>query len=447
MSTTSAPTRRWRRSPGLESLPKASSLGSYSYRLRRSHDEALLTGLARAMTKTGQSQGADFDLDFHAIMHFGDDVALETHYVPRRSQRTESVLSFFAHDGQTRNLVYANAACTKADQASEVIAFARHWQHATGHPPELLVFDSKVTTGAGLAELHAADLRFITLRARTAKLTAHAGSAAQQRLDADHARAPRPPRKARDPRTRRHRPRLPDAAAPDRRPRPRPRAPHPDPHQRPRQPAEEDRRPLRPTDAHRATPRRIDPQLPPRRTQLRGRAQRRPRHHPDRLGRRRIRPPPPTPPRLRGRHPRHDLATLHQHQRPAHDRPPTTSPAASTAAPTAPSCAAPTSPTPRSHGGTDARYASNSPDPTAPHDRATRCRFAVWESELTASLRWGACALQPASRGTNGAASPFCARSICSRVVADTGAAESLAGGALVLANVERVTGASDPST
>ena len=157
---------------GLESLPKASSLGSYSYRLRRSHDEALLAGLARSMTTTGQTQGADFDLDFHAIMHFGDDVALETHYVPRRSQRTESVLSFFAHDGQTQNLVYANAACTKSDQAGEVIAFARHWQAATGKAPELLVFDSKVTTGAGLAELHAADLTFITLRARNAKLTA-----------------------------------------------------------------------------------------------------------------------------------------------------------------------------------------------------------------------------------------------------------------------------------
>jgi len=157
---------------GLESLPKASSLGSYSYRLKRSHDQALLAGLARAMTQTGQIQGGDFDLDFHAIMHFGQDVALETHYVPRRSQRTEAVLSFFAHDSETRNLVYANAACTKADQAQEAIAFARHWQQATGSPPELLVFDSKVTTGAGLAELHAADLTFITLRARTAKLTA-----------------------------------------------------------------------------------------------------------------------------------------------------------------------------------------------------------------------------------------------------------------------------------
>ena len=157
---------------GLESLPKASSLGAYSYRLKRSHDEALLSGLARAMTQTGQSSGADFDLDFHAIMHFGDDVALETHYVPRRSQRTEAVLSFFAHDADTRNLVYANATCTKADQAGQAIAFARHWQTATGKAPELLVLDSKVTTGAGLAELHANGLTFITLRARNTKLTA-----------------------------------------------------------------------------------------------------------------------------------------------------------------------------------------------------------------------------------------------------------------------------------
>jgi len=156
---------------GLGSLPKATSLGSYSYRLSRAHDQELLAALARSMTLTGQTKGTDFDLDFHAIMHFGDDVALENHYVPRRSQRTEAVLSFFAHDGQTRNLVYANAACSKADQASEAIAFARHWQKATGRPPGLLVFDSKVTTGAGLHELDQAGLKFITLRARNKKPT------------------------------------------------------------------------------------------------------------------------------------------------------------------------------------------------------------------------------------------------------------------------------------
>jgi len=88
-------------------------------------------------------------------MHCGDDVALETHYVPRHSQRTESVLTFFAQDGVTRNLVYANTSCTKATQPDEALAFARHWKAATGRLPELLVFDSKVTTGAGLAAIDA----------------------------------------------------------------------------------------------------------------------------------------------------------------------------------------------------------------------------------------------------------------------------------------------------
>jgi hypothetical protein len=156
---------------GLESLPKATALGSYSYRLSRTRNQSLLAELANSARRTGQIEGRSFDLDFHAIMHFGDDVALETHYVPRRSQRTESVLTFFAQDGDTHNLAYANATCTKASQSSEALAFARHWQTLTGAYPELLVFDSKVTTGAGLAALDAEGITFLTLRSRNAKLT------------------------------------------------------------------------------------------------------------------------------------------------------------------------------------------------------------------------------------------------------------------------------------
>lgn len=157
---------------GLESLPKATALGTYSYRLSRRHNEKLLAELARSARRSGQIEGHSFDLDFHAIMHFGEDVALETHYVPRRSQRTESVLTFFAQDGDTHNLIYANATVTKASQAHEALAFAHHWADISGSLPELLVFDSKVTNGAGLAALDAEGITFLTLRARNAKLTA-----------------------------------------------------------------------------------------------------------------------------------------------------------------------------------------------------------------------------------------------------------------------------------
>jgi len=155
----------------LESLPKATALGTYSYRLSRDRNHALLAALGASARRSGQARGHSFDLDFHAIMHFGDDVALEKHYVPRRSQRTESVLTFFAQDGDTHNLVYANATCTKAGHSGEALAFARHWRQVSGAYPELLVFDSKVTTGAGLAALDTEGITFLTLRARNAKLT------------------------------------------------------------------------------------------------------------------------------------------------------------------------------------------------------------------------------------------------------------------------------------
>ena len=87
----------------------------------------------------------DLDLDFHAIMHWGEDAALEKHYVPTRSQRTKSVLSFFAQDGASQTLIYANADLTKATQANEVLVFAEHWKTLTGSWPNRLVMDQKVT--------------------------------------------------------------------------------------------------------------------------------------------------------------------------------------------------------------------------------------------------------------------------------------------------------------
>jgi Transposase DDE domain group 1 len=104
-------------------------------------------------------------------MHWGQDPALEKHYVPSRSQRTRSVLTFFAEDAATHTLLYANADVSKATQNREVIAFADHWHHLTGNDPALLIFDSKLTTQAVLAELDDRDIGFITLRARHPAIT------------------------------------------------------------------------------------------------------------------------------------------------------------------------------------------------------------------------------------------------------------------------------------
>ncbi|MDA8063471.1 MAG: hypothetical protein M0T80_13790 [Actinomycetota bacterium] len=156
---------------GLNAVPKATHLTSYSERVRRSSNVALLQGLARQCRQIGLCTGeAGFNLDFHTIGHHGDQVPLEEHYVASRSQPTRSVLTFFAQDHSSTEIVYANADLTKADQAGEVIAFADYWKAVAGSEPGLLVFDSKVTIYKTLDELAARGITFLTLRARGRKL-------------------------------------------------------------------------------------------------------------------------------------------------------------------------------------------------------------------------------------------------------------------------------------
>jgi hypothetical protein len=132
---------------GLVAMPKATYLTSYSYRVRRSSNVALLEGLGRRCRQIGLYTGeAGFNLDFHTIRHHGEQVPLEEHYVVSRSQSTRSVLTFFAQDHASTEMVYANADVTKAEQAKEGIAFAEYWQRVAGSGPGLLVFDSKLTT-------------------------------------------------------------------------------------------------------------------------------------------------------------------------------------------------------------------------------------------------------------------------------------------------------------
>ena len=163
---------------GLAILPKKSALTDYSYRLSHDHQRNFLAALDQQMIGKGlaTAQEAVFDLDFHAVMHWGTDPALEKHYVPTRSQRARSVLTFFAQDSQTHNLVYASADISKAAQAREVIAFCDHWKQVSGHDPAMLVMDQKVTSQAVLGELNGRGVKFLTLRMRSPAMIRHINS-------------------------------------------------------------------------------------------------------------------------------------------------------------------------------------------------------------------------------------------------------------------------------
>jgi hypothetical protein len=163
---------------GLAILPKKSALTSYSRRLSHDHQRAFLAALDAKMISSGLASGEEaiFDLDFHAVMHWGRDPVLEKHYVPTRSQRARSVLTFFAQDSGTHNLVYGNADLSKATQAREVIAFCDHWKAVTGKDPKMLVMDQKVTTQAVLGELGERGVKFLTLRMRSRALVKYISS-------------------------------------------------------------------------------------------------------------------------------------------------------------------------------------------------------------------------------------------------------------------------------
>jgi hypothetical protein len=158
---------------GLATLPKKSALTGYSYGTSHDNQRAFLAALDAKMIKSGlaASEDAIFDLDFHAVMHWGHDPVLEKHYVPTRSQRARSVLTFFAQDTGTHNLVYANADIAKSTQNREVIAFCDHWKQVSGADPRMLVMDQKVTTQPVLAELDERGIKFLTLRMRSTALT------------------------------------------------------------------------------------------------------------------------------------------------------------------------------------------------------------------------------------------------------------------------------------
>jgi len=155
---------------GLNVIPKRSFLTEYSCRIDPACYPKLMRRWFDAVSGLGLERGGSFDLDFHTIPYHGDDALIEKHYVSKRSRRQKGILAFLVQDAETRVFCYANAELRKAEQSDEVLRFVRFWRRRTGHYPDEVIFDSKLTTYAKLYELNHLGIHFITLRRRSAKL-------------------------------------------------------------------------------------------------------------------------------------------------------------------------------------------------------------------------------------------------------------------------------------
>lgn len=152
---------------GLNVIPKRSFLTEYSCRIDPRCHPRLMRLWFDALGPLGLERGVSFDLDFHTIPFHGEDALVEKHYVSKRSRRQKGILAFVAQDALTRVFCYGNADLRKEEQNDAILDFVQFWQERTGHFPEELIFDSKLTTYANLYQLNQRGISFITLRRRS----------------------------------------------------------------------------------------------------------------------------------------------------------------------------------------------------------------------------------------------------------------------------------------
>ena len=157
---------------GLNAIPKRSFLTEYSCRIRPQSYPRLMQAWFDAVGRLGLARGVSFDLDFHTIPFHGEDALVQKHYVSKRSRRQKGILAFLAQDAGTRVFCYANGQVRKETQTDEVLRFVDFWKQRTGHDPEELIFDSRLTSYANLSRLNQRGIQFMTLRRRSRQLVA-----------------------------------------------------------------------------------------------------------------------------------------------------------------------------------------------------------------------------------------------------------------------------------
>jgi hypothetical protein len=123
--------------------------------------------VARTVGRRVSLQRESINLDFHSVPYVGEHPVVEAHYLPRRSRRQPSILTFLAQDADSQVLCYSNADIRKGEEAEEIFRLIEFWKRQHGKLPQRLVFDPKLTTYEGLDQLDAAGITFMTLRRRS----------------------------------------------------------------------------------------------------------------------------------------------------------------------------------------------------------------------------------------------------------------------------------------
>ena len=158
---------------GLNVLPKPGYICSYSCRTEAS----ALMEFSKKITGNFSHmypdlyKGDTINLDFHSIPHFGDKSQMEKVWCGARGKTLKGANTFFAQDGGSDLLLYANSDIKRKESSKEIKKFVDYWFDVKGIACQTLVFDSKLTRYDMLYELDRAGVKFITLRRRGKNIT------------------------------------------------------------------------------------------------------------------------------------------------------------------------------------------------------------------------------------------------------------------------------------
>lgn len=159
---------------GLNVLPKNTFMNTYSCL----SSESMLLAFQEKIIKqfrTVYSQfytGKFINLDFHSIPHYGDESEMEKIWCGARGKTMKGANTIFAQDSESNAILYTRADILRKEQSQEIKKFITYWKTITNKVDETLVFDCKLTTYKVLDELTNDNIKFITLRTRSAGLIA-----------------------------------------------------------------------------------------------------------------------------------------------------------------------------------------------------------------------------------------------------------------------------------
>jgi transposase len=155
---------------GLNTLPKCTTMSTYSFGLDEVHITRLQTAFVKQSIKLGLYGGPVVNLDFHTVPHYGEESVLEENWAGARNKVVKGALTMFAQDAESKLILYTDADIKKSEADNQVIEFLSFWRKVRRGITPTFVFDSKFTTYPKLSELNDAGVKFITLRRRGGKM-------------------------------------------------------------------------------------------------------------------------------------------------------------------------------------------------------------------------------------------------------------------------------------